>query len=99
MEIPSVELLKELKMEDAPDWGCWHCPGREAMEMQAMACLEVIRKMNITNLHNMKTEIIWSVAVLMPVMGLAFIPQMFNILQLMVQMGIAIMLWKILCVA
>ena len=69
------------------------------MEMQAMSCLEVIKKMNTTNLQKMKTDIIWTGAALMPVMGLAFVPQIFNVLQLTVQMGMTIMLWKILWIA
>ena len=99
MEMPNLELISELQMEDAPAYGDWHCPGRDAMQMQAMACLEEIRKMNITKLQLMKTEIIWWIAAMMPVIGLAYVPQIYNILQLMVQMGMAIMLWKICCFA
>ena len=99
MEIPNIDLLNGQQMEDKPEWSSWHCPGREHMEMTARDCLEKVKNMNTTNSQKMKTEVIWTGAVLIPFMGLACVPQIFNVSQIMVQMGTAIMLWRILSIA
>ena len=36
MQMPNLALIANLQREDAPEYGDWHCPGRDAMQMQAM---------------------------------------------------------------
>ena len=76
----------------------WHCSGRELREIHVLGTMKSLAKMAREKISEITSQMLSAIAVvIVPILGLIVVPKMQEVaatVQIMVQMLIAILLWK-----